>query len=65
MDEDLQGVQVLMDDVIVAGDETYHDERLLIMKFPERASKESLKLNREKCKIRQTQVPYVGHLLPA
>ena len=35
------------------------------MKFLERASKEGLKLNREKCKIRQTQVPYVGQLLEA
>ena len=30
-----------------------------------RASKQGLKLNTEKCKIRQTQVPYVGHLLTA
>jgi len=30
-----------------------------------RASKQGLKLNREKCKIRQTQVPYVGHPLTA
>lgn len=42
---------------------TTHDERLL--KFLERASKEGLKLNGEKCKIRQTRVPYVGHLLKA
>ena len=30
-----------------------------------RASKQGLTLNTEKCKIRQTQVPYVGHLLTA
>ena len=30
-----------------------------------RASKQGLKLSTEKCKIRQTQVPYVGHLLTA
>ena len=50
-----------MDDVVVAGDETTRDERL--QKFPDTASKQGLKLNKEKCKIRQTQVPYVGHLL--
>ena len=52
-----------MDDVIIAGDDTTHDERLL--KFLERASKKGLKLNKEKCKIRQREVPYVGHLLLA
>ena len=61
MVEDLEGVEVIMDDVVVAGDETTHDERL--QKFLDRASKQGLKLNKEKCKIRQTQVPYVGHLL--
>ena len=61
MNEDLEGVEVIMDDFVVAGDEKAHDERL--QKFPDTASKQSLKLNKEKCKIRQTQVPYVGHLL--
>ena len=61
MVEDLEGVEVIMDDVVVAGDETTRDERL--QKFPDTASKQGLKLNKEKCKIRQTQVPYVGHLL--
>ena len=32
-------------------------------KFLERASKQGLKLDKEKCKIHQTQVPYVEHLL--
>ena len=61
MVEDLEGVEVIMDDVVVAGDETTHDERL--QKFLDRASKQGLKLNKEKCKIRQTQVAYEGHLL--
>ena len=42
---------------------TVDDERL--KKFLERASKNGLKLNKEKCKIRQREVPYVGHLLAA
>ena len=60
MVEDLDGVEVIMDDVTIAGDETRHDERL--MKFLKRASKKGLKLNKE---IRQREVPYVGHLLTA
>ncbi|KAL9955782.1 hypothetical protein ACROYT_G037161 [Oculina patagonica] len=63
MVEDLDGVEVIMDDVIIAGDESTHDERL--QKFLERASRKGLKLNKEKCKIRQKEVPYVGHLLTA
>ena len=63
MVEDLDGVEVIMDDVIIAGDESTHDERL--QKFLERASKNGLKVNREKCRIRQKEVPYVGHLLTA
>ena len=41
MVEDLDGAEVIMDDVIVAGDETTHDERL--QKFLERASKKGFK----------------------
>ena len=63
MVEDLNGVEVIMDDVIIAGDDATHDERL--MKFLERASKKGLKLNKKKCKICQREVPYVGHLLTA
>ena len=61
MVEDLDGVEVIMDDVIIDRDDTTHDEHL--QKFLERASKQGLKLNEEKCKIRQMEVPYVGHLL--
>ena len=39
--EDLDDIEVIMDDVIMAGDETTHDERL--QKFLERASKNGLK----------------------
>ena len=52
-----------MDDIIIAGDESTHDGRL--QKFPERASRKGVKLNKEKCRIRQEEVPYVGHLLTA
>ena len=61
--KDLAGVEIVIDDVIVAGDETTHDEQLHI--FLERASMKGLKHNREKYKIRHKEVPYVGHLLTA
>ena len=63
MVEDLDGVKVIMDDVMIAGDEYTHDEHL--QKFLERASRKGLKFNKEKCRIRQKEVPYVGHLLTA
>ena len=63
MVEDLEGGEIIMDDVIVSGDKTTHDERLF--KFLERASKQGLRLNREKCKNCQPEGPYVGHLLTA
>ncbi|KAL9989465.1 hypothetical protein ACROYT_G004021 [Oculina patagonica] len=61
--EELDGVEVIMADVIIAGGGSTHDERL--QKFLERASRKGLKLNKEKCRIRQKEVPYVGHLLTA
>ena len=63
MVEDLDGVEVIMDNVIIAGEETTHGEGL--MKFQEKASKKGSKLNKEKCKIRHREVLYVGHLLTA
>ena len=46
MVEDLDGVEVIMDDVIIAGEETTHDEGL--MKFQEKASKKGLKTKQRK-----------------
>ena len=46
MVEDLDGVEVIMDDVIIAGEETTHDEGL--MKFLEKASKKGLKTKQRK-----------------
>ena len=59
----LSCVEVIMDDVIIAGEETTDDEGL--MKFQEKASKKGSKLNKEKCKIRHREGLYAGHLLTA
>ena len=50
MVEDLEGLEAIMHDVVVAGDETTRNERL--QKFLDRASKQGLKLNKQKYKIR-------------
>ena len=50
MVEDLEGLEGIMHDVVVAGDETTHNERL--QKLLDRASKQGLKLNKQKYKIR-------------
>ena len=47
MVEDRDGVEVIMDDVIIGGDEATHAERL--MKFLERASEKGLQLYIDKC----------------
>lgn len=59
MVEDLDGVEVIMDDVIIVGDEFIYDERL--QKFLERVLEKGLKFNKEKCRIRQKEVLYVGY----
>ena len=56
MVEDLDGVEVIMDDVIIAGDESAHDEHL--QKFLERASRKGLKLNKEKCWASERSIIY-------
>ena len=50
MVEDLDGVEVIKDDIIITGDKPTHDGRL--MEFLERASKKSFKLQ---CKQREMQ----------
>ena len=54
MVEDLDGVEVIMDDVMIAGDESTHEH---LQKCLERASRKGLKFNKEKCRLRQKEVP--------
>ena len=61
--EGLQGVEVIIDDIVVTGDDKTHYDRL--RSLLQRASSKGLRLNKDKCKIRQTEVPYVRHLLTA
>lgn len=60
--EDVEGVKVIVDDVLICGkDDDEHDARL--KQVLDRARKDKLKFNAKKCRIRQEEVPYVGHVL--
>ena len=59
---DLDGVETDIDDILVWGRTVQeHDERLEITL--QRARQSNLKLNPDKCKIRCTEVLYIGHVL--
>jgi hypothetical protein len=60
--EGLEGVEVIMDDMLVWGENNeQHNERLI--KLLERLRAIGLQLNKDKCKIGLTEIPYIGHLL--
>ncbi|XP_060077660.1 uncharacterized protein K02A2.6-like [Ylistrum balloti] len=65
MDQMLEGIQgafTIIDDILVAGrDLEEHDK--IMRQVVERARKYSLKLNYEKCKIRQPKVNSIGHVI--
>ena len=59
---DVEGVKVIVDDLLVRGkDDEEHDARL--EQVLRRAREVNLKFNAKKCKIKQEEVPYVGHVL--
>ena len=65
MDEMLQGIKgpsVIIDDILIAGRDSKHHD-LILKQVMQRATEYNLKLNYDKCKIRQNQVPYMGHIL--
>lgn len=60
--EDLDEVVNVMDDILVWGkDKAQHDKRLRQILDGVRSS--NLKLNKDKCKIRLTEIQYIGHIL--
>ncbi|KAI2666787.1 Retrovirus-related Pol polyprotein from transposon 17.6 [Labeo rohita] len=62
--EGLDGVVNIVDDILVWGEDMeQHDKRL--RKLLDRIRDINLKLNKTKCKIRMTEVSYVGHILTA
>ena len=60
--EDVEGVKAIVDDLLIWGkDDDEHDARL--KQVLNRAREVNLKFNAKKCRIRQEEVPYVGHVL--
>ena len=60
--EDMEGVKVIVDDLLIWGkDGEEHDTRL--KQVFTRAREVNLKFNAKKYKIKQEEVPYVGHVL--
>ena len=59
---DVEGVKVIVDDLLVWGkDDEEHDARR--KQVLTRAREVNLEFNTEKCKIKQGDVPFVGHVL--
>ncbi|XP_063955561.1 uncharacterized protein K02A2.6-like [Lytechinus pictus] len=62
MFSDIEGLEVLVDDILIYGpSESVHDQRL--KQVLERCREKCIKLNPDKCHIRQTQVTYMGHIV--
>lgn len=62
MIQDLPGCDAIVDDILIwDGSTEEHDGRLT--KVLKRVEAQNLKLSPEKCKCRQNQVTYVGHIL--
>ena len=62
MFEDINGVEVVVDDILVWGtNEAEHDSRLT--KVLDRACLRNLKLNKAKCQFKKQEITYLGHVL--
>ena len=60
--DDLEGVEVIMDDILVHGtNDEEHDNRL--GNVLQRCRDRNLKLNSKKLKLKTNQVEYIGHVL--
>ena len=62
MFEDIEGVEVVIDDLLIWGTtEEEHDARL--EKVLQRAQQRNLKLNKDKSQIKLKEIKYIGHIL--
>ncbi|XP_048751787.2 uncharacterized protein K02A2.6-like [Ostrea edulis] len=60
--EDISGAEVIIDDILVWGSSIEeHDQRL--RRVLQRAKEYNLKLSKQKCEVRKTEVKYVGQVL--
>ena len=68
--EDLEGIEVVADDFVVVGfgesqEEASKSYDAHLSTFLKRCEERNLKLNEEKLKLRQTEVPFIGHVATA
>ena len=62
MFEDIEGVEVVVDEILVWGEnEQQHDARLV--QVLERAQHRNLTLNKTKCQMKRQRIAYLGHIL--
>ena len=62
MFQDIPGVKVVVDDLLIWGEnDEQHDSRL--MQVLERARNRNLKLNKSKCQVKKDTITYIGHIL--
>lgn len=62
MFDDMTGVEIYIDDIVIWGStREEHDARLI--EVLKRARKNNLRFNKEKCKILCSEVKYMGHIL--
>lgn len=59
---DIEGVFVVVDDLIIAA-KTVEDHDKIIRKVFKRAKENNVKFNKNKMRLRLTEVPYVGHIV--
>ena len=62
MFEDIEGVEVVVDDIIIWGT-TQEEHDTTLEKVLQRATERNLKLNKDKSQIRLKQISYIGHVL--
>lgn len=68
--EGLPGIYVIADDILTTGkgeskEEALEDHDRNLVALLERAREVNLKLNPKKLKLRLSEVPFIGHLLPS
>ena len=59
--EGTEGATAIMDDILVVGESVQQHDKTL-KQVIEKGTEYNLKLNFEKCQIRQSQIPYIGHI---
>ena len=62
MFEDIEGVEVVVDDIIIWGT-TQEEHDTTLEKVLQRATERNLKLNKDKSQMRLKQISYIGHVL--